>query len=203
MAYIINPLIGSITLMGVTVYTVFNNPENILFNRGLDTFSVNNDSINSNIVVKETFKPVRENFESVKKDEIYKKSDERINIIDEKSESWIDDLISSVQNVNILKNQSNTIKFDENKLNETKPSNSHEHSNKHKESLIVENTEDDYSRCDIIIDGDESMAYSNIHRNEPTRVIAGIGKKYDKMKKFLKEESEEIEKRDWWGNLEY
>lgn len=56
---------------------------------------------------------------------------------------------------------------------------------------------------DIIIDGDESIAYNSIHRNEPTRVIKGMGKAYVNLSKYVREEVEEIEGKEWWGNNDY
>lgn len=56
---------------------------------------------------------------------------------------------------------------------------------------------------DNIIDGDERIAYNSIHRNEPTRVIIGMGKAYQNLSRYVKEEVEEIEGREWWGNNEY
>ena len=56
---------------------------------------------------------------------------------------------------------------------------------------------------DNIIDGDERIAYNSIYRNEPTRVIVGIGKAFQNLSKYLQEEVEEIEGKDWWGNNDY
>lgn len=55
----------------------------------------------------------------------------------------------------------------------------------------------------VCLDGDERIAYNSIHRNEPTRVILGMGKAYKNLSKYVLEEVEEIESRDWWGNMDY
>jgi hypothetical protein len=81
-----------------------------------------------------------------------------------------------------------------------------------KENIIIEpekeeepepESECNKNNCNELIDGDESMAYLNIHRNEPTRVIKGIHEKYSKLVNYFKEEVEDIEKLHWWGNNEY
>lgn len=65
--------------------------------------------------------------------------------------------------------------------------------------------EDVETECatDNVIDGDESIAYNSIHRNEPTRVILGMGKAYQNLSRYVLEEVEEIEGKEWWGNNEY
>lgn len=54
-----------------------------------------------------------------------------------------------------------------------------------------------------MIDGDERLAYHNINRNEPTRVINGMNNSYKNLNKYIKDEIDESEKMIWWNNLEY
>lgn len=56
---------------------------------------------------------------------------------------------------------------------------------------------------DSVIDGDEQIAYSGIHRNEPTRVIAGMGRAYQNLSRYVLEEIQEVEGKEWWGNNDY
>lgn len=56
---------------------------------------------------------------------------------------------------------------------------------------------------DTVIDGDENIAYNSIHRNEPTRVILGMGNAYYNLGRYVKEEVDEEESREWWGNNDY
>jgi hypothetical protein len=56
---------------------------------------------------------------------------------------------------------------------------------------------------DDIIDGDESIAYNSIHRNEPTRVINGMQNAYNNLNKYVREEVDKEETREWWGNNDY
>lgn len=65
--------------------------------------------------------------------------------------------------------------------------------------------DDSVTECytDTVIDGDESIAYNSIHRNEPTRVIMGMGKAYQNLSRYVLEEVQEIEGKEWWGNNEY
>jgi hypothetical protein len=53
------------------------------------------------------------------------------------------------------------------------------------------------------IDGDETIAYNNIVRNEPTRVIIGMTEAYKKLNKYVREEVEEAEYKDWWDDTTY
>lgn len=53
------------------------------------------------------------------------------------------------------------------------------------------------------IDGDEKMAYHNKVRNEPTRVIIGSTQAYKKLNKYVQEEIDEQETREWWGHNDY
>ena len=72
-----------------------------------------------------------------------------------------------------------------------------------KETYIT--PDDSVTECftDTVIDGDESIAYNSIHRNEPTRVIVGMGKVYQNLSRYVLEEVQEIEGKEWWGNNEY
>jgi len=55
-----------------------------------------------------------------------------------------------------------------------------------------------------IIDGDETAAYLNMHRNEPTRVIIGMSQQYGNMSKYITDELDESDRNgDWWGLHEY
>ena len=56
---------------------------------------------------------------------------------------------------------------------------------------------------EINVDGDEFIAYSNTHRNEPTRVINGMQNAYKNLEKYVREEVDDTEKRIWWGNADY
>ena len=56
---------------------------------------------------------------------------------------------------------------------------------------------------DSVIDGDEHIAYHSIHRNEPTRVIIGMGNIYHNLGRYIQEEINEEEGREWWGNNDY
>lgn len=83
---------------------------------------------------------------------------------------------------------------------------------KNKDNSVQEYKVDGYiSRSDIpsncnsddVIDGDERIAYSSIYRNEPTRVIMGMGKAYQNLSRYVLEEVEEIEGKEWWGNNDF
>lgn len=72
-----------------------------------------------------------------------------------------------------------------------------------KEPFITKEDVPDICLGDDVIDGDERIAYNNIHRNEPTRVIIGMGKAYQNLSRYVREEVEEIEGKEWWGNNDY
>ena len=52
------------------------------------------------------------------------------------------------------------------------------------------------------IDGDENMVNLSVLRNDPTRVISGTMNRRRDMDKYLREETEESENRQWWGRNE-
>lgn len=90
-------------------------------------------------------------------------------------------------NKNKNKNVDNTIKIEENNI----------------EKFITKEDVPNICLNDNIIDGDERIAYNSIHRNEPTRVIIGMGKAYQNLGRYVREEVEEVEGKEWWGNNEY
>lgn len=77
-----------------------------------------------------------------------------------------------------------------------------EHHNKN-EKFITREDIPTYCQTDNMLDGDEKIAYNSIHRNEPTRVIYGIGRAYQNLNRYVLEEVEEIEGKEWWGNNDY
>lgn len=70
-------------------------------------------------------------------------------------------------------------------------------------NIMNNNMNNNIMKNDIIIDGDEKLAYNNIHRNEPTRVIIGMTESYKKLYKYFRDEISENENKDWWNKLEY
>lgn len=69
------------------------------------------------------------------------------------------------------------------------------------------NINNNKSNCLYDIDlqcGDEMLAYQNIIRNEPTRVIQGqIDNTRIQIKRYVAEELETTENKEWWGEYEY
>jgi len=55
---------------------------------------------------------------------------------------------------------------------------------------------------EIDIDGDETLAYQNMSRNDPVRAISGITKRRRFLDPYLREEVDESEDRFWWGQKE-
>lgn len=63
-----------------------------------------------------------------------------------------------------------------------------------------------YKNCmnNSFIDGDENIAYIQINKNEPTRVLHGMNTQYNNLHKYLFDEMEEMDKNsNWWGQHEY
>ncbi len=56
---------------------------------------------------------------------------------------------------------------------------------------------------DDTLDGDERMVYSSLSRNDATRVDAGIMNRRKDIDRYVREEVEEAEDREWWGRHEY
>ncbi len=52
------------------------------------------------------------------------------------------------------------------------------------------------------MDGDEGIVYNSTHRNDETRALEGISNRRRDMDKYLREEVEEAEDREWWGRSE-
>jgi hypothetical protein len=71
---------------------------------------------------------------------------------------------------------------------------------------IKDNCDGDNNNCldNAFLDGDERISYSNVHRNEPTRVINGLLKTYQHIDRYIHEELDDQEKNwEWWGLNEY
>ena len=57
--------------------------------------------------------------------------------------------------------------------------------------------------CKVDTDGDEKIVLLNKTRNEPTRMLAGVNNAVKNLNKYVKEEIDEAENMEWWGNNEY
>lgn len=103
-----------------------------------------------------------------------------------------------------IKNNNKNIQINSNEIYfnpvEDKESSKEESS---KENFITREDIPNICLGDNVLDGDERIAYNSIHRNEPTRVIVGMRKAYQNLNKYVLEEVQEIEGKEWWGNNDY
>lgn len=160
--------------------------------------------INFNSLLKKIKTPLSNDIKNVEKKvrENFYINNDYIKILSEKE---AEDRIETEMDIEISSNKIKDIAL--NKERENKEKNK-ENIPISKESINKELyiTKDDVpTNCstDSVIDGDESIAYNSIHRNEPTRVIIGMGKAYQNLSRYVLEEVQEIEGKEWWGNNEY